>query len=53
MPNKDLCVFVVFKVSLWYLVGPVILSCILGLSPVATNRLLGALLRWAVGSNDK
>ena len=28
-------------------------SSILKLSPVATNRLLGASLRWATGSDDK
>ena len=27
--------------------------CILVLSPVTTNRLLGASLRWAIGSDDK
>ena len=31
----------------------VISSCILALSPVTTNRLLGASLRWATGSDDK
>ena len=31
----------------------VVSSCILALSPVTTNRLLGASLRWATGSDDK
>ena len=31
----------------------IVSSCILALSPVTTNRLLGALLRWATGSGDK
>ena len=31
----------------------VVSSCILALSPVTTNRLLGAPLRWATGSDDK
>ena len=31
----------------------VVSSCILALSPVTTNRLLGASLRWATGSDDE
>ena len=31
----------------------VVSSCILALSPVTTNRLLGSSLRWATSSNDK
>ena len=31
----------------------VVSSCILALSPVTINRLLGASLRWATGSDDK
>ena len=30
----------------------VVSHCILALSPVTTNRLLGASLRWATGSDD-
>ena len=31
----------------------VVSSCVLALSPVTTNRLLGASLRWATGSDEK
>ena len=31
----------------------VVSSCILSLSPILTNRLLGTSLRWATGSDDK
>ena len=31
----------------------VVSSCILALSPATTNRLLGATLTWATGSDDK
>ena len=35
------------------LANSVVSSCILALSLVTTNRLLGASLRWATGSDDK